>query len=144
MIVIKNRLIPFGDYTSINLFGIVFTKVEMSEKSINHERIHTAQFLELASVTAIVVFILRLLFGISGWWFLTSFITYYAWYIFEYMWISVMHSKQLCAYGDVSFEEEAYANDTNMEYIKQRNAFAWWKYRACESNHKDKDKDCCN
>ena len=144
MIVIKNRLIPFGGYTSINLFGIVFTKVEMNEKSINHERIHTAQFLELSIVTALIIFILRMVFGISAWWFLTSFFTYYIWYIIEYMIISIMHNKQSCAYRDVSFEEEAYANDDNLNYLDNRNVFAWWKYRECESNHKNKDKDCCN
>lgn len=144
MIIIKNRLIPFGDYTSINLFGIVFTKVEMSERSINHERIHTAQFLELTIVSAFILFIIMLITNMSAWWLLLSLLTYYIWYGVEYMIIRIMHNKQVCAYHDISFEEEAYEHDDNLNYLDERVVFAWWKYQRCESNHKSNDKDCCN
>ena len=65
MIVIKNKFIPFGSYTTINLFGIVFTKEEMTKKIINHERIHTIQMLELALVVSIIVLTLIVFFNIS-------------------------------------------------------------------------------
>ena len=38
MIIIHTRHFPFGNYTTINLFGILF---------INHERIHTKQMKEM-------------------------------------------------------------------------------------------------
>ena len=142
MLVIKNNLIPFGRYTSMNLFGIIFTKVEIDEKTINHERIHAYQMLELDSVVAIIIFALIYFAGISSWWLLTACFAYYVWYIIEYMWISVMHNTQFCSYMDVSFEEEAYANDKDFSYIISRKPFAWIKYIACESNHPD-GKDCC-
>ena len=55
-----------------------------------------------------------------------------------------MHNKQLCAYKDISFEEEAHANDDNLDYINNRKIFSWCKYLKSESNHKRSDKDCCN
>ena len=61
MIIVKNKIIPFGSYTTINLFGILFTKSDyLSPTTINHERIHTKQMLELLIVG------------------------YYLWYIIEY------------------------------------------------------------
>lgn len=144
MIVIKNKLIPFGTYTSINLFGIVFTKEDMTEKSINHERIHSVQLFEIALVSAIIIGLIVYLTNASYWWLLMSLPIYYVWYCFEYMWVSIMHNKQVCAYEDISFEEEAYANDDDLNYIRTRKPFAWFKYIESESNHKSKNKNCCN
>ena len=55
MIVIKNNFIPFGSYTAMNLFGIVFTKEEANEKMLNHEKIHSVQIIEMAIVAAIII-----------------------------------------------------------------------------------------
>lgn len=41
MRVIKTKHFPFGGYKAINLFGIVFTKGELSNRELNHEAIHT-------------------------------------------------------------------------------------------------------
>lgn len=143
MIVIKNKFIPFGVYTTMNLFGIIITKTKLNDKIINHERIHTMQMLEVAIVVACIISALIVFADISAWWLLISCPTYYIWYVIEYMWIRIMHDKQVCAYKDVSFEEEAHANDDNLDYIKNRKLFTWIKYLACESNHND-DKNCCN
>lgn len=32
-------------------------------------------------------------------------------------------------YRYVSFEREAYGNETNLDYLKTRKHYAWWKYR---------------
>lgn len=143
MIVIKNKFIPFGTYTTMNLFGIIITKVELNDEIINHERIHSVQMLEVASVVACIIGVLVTVADVSAWWLLMSCPTYYIWYVIEYMWISVMHDKQVCAYRDISFEEEAHANDNNLNYLKNRTPFAWIKYLACESNHNN-DRNCCN
>ena len=37
MRVIKTKHFPFGGYKAINLFGIVFTKGELSNRELNHE-----------------------------------------------------------------------------------------------------------
>lgn len=105
MIIVKNKIIPFGSYTTINLFGILFTKSDyLSPTTINHERIHTKQMLELLIVG------------------------YYLWYIVEYIIVRFCHKKQNNAYRDISFEEEAHNNDDNLHYIDNRKHFAWWKY----------------
>ena len=105
MIIVKNKIIPFGSYTTINLFGILFTKSNyLSPATINHERIHTKQMLELLIVG------------------------YYLWYIIEYIIVRFCHKKQNDAYHDISFEEEAHNNDNNLHYLDNRKHFAWWKY----------------
>ncbi len=105
MIIVKNKIIPFGSYTTINLFGILFTKSDyLSPTTINHERIHTKQMLELLIVG------------------------YYLWYIIEYIIVRFCYKKQNAAYHDISFEEEAHNNDTNLHYLDDRKHFAWWKY----------------
>lgn len=105
MIIVKNKIIPFGSYTTINLFGILFTKSDyLSPITINHERIHTKQMLELFIVG------------------------YYLWYIIEYIIVRFCHKKQNDAYYDISFEEEAHNNDNNLHYLDNRKHFAWWKY----------------
>lgn len=105
MIIVKNKIIPFGSYTTINLFGILFTKSDyLNPTTINHERIHTKQMLELLMVG------------------------YYLWYIIEYIIVRFCHKKQNDAYHDISFEEEAHNNDNNLHYLDNRKHFAWWKY----------------
>lgn len=106
MIVIKNKLIPFGGYKSINLFGILFTKSDLTEKALNHERIHTAQMKE------------------------TLFIGFYLWYIIEYLIIRLFNLKdsQHNCYHEVSFEEEAYNNEMDFNYLINRKHYSWFKY----------------
>ena len=48
MICIKNNLTPFKGYKAINLFGIVFTREDLTDKEKNHERIHSLQIVESA------------------------------------------------------------------------------------------------
>ena len=50
MKIIYNRLIPFGRFFAINLFGVLFVKgrkEQVTEVDLNHELIHTAQMKEL-------------------------------------------------------------------------------------------------
>lgn len=134
MIVIKNKLIPFGDYDSINLFGILFTKTNMDKIDINHESIHTEQIIDCIVIGIIIVSILKLIFGISGLWVLLSPITFYILYGLEYICIRLFHKKQNDAYHDVSFEEEAYNNQEDLDYTKYREMFTWIKYIKLKSN----------
>ena len=116
MKVIKNTWFPFGPYSTINLFGFLFTKSSyLSERTINHEAIHSAQMKEML------------------------YIPFYLWYGIEYIIIGVYDiiagwRSQNKRYHDISFEEEAYANQDDMEYLKNRKRFAWWKYLKLGSN----------
>lgn len=110
MKIIYNKIIPFGNYDIINLFGILFSKVKnISEYDINHEDIHTEQMKEM------------------------GYIFFYLWYCIEYLLIRIFHKKQGDAYRDVSFEEEAYNNDHNLDYIKTRKHYSWIKYIKVKS-----------
>ena len=105
MILVKNKWFPFGNYKAINICGIVFYKGDnLSDKTINHEKIHTKQMIELL------------------------FIFFYLWYGIEYLIIRLFHKKQNDVYHDVSFEEEAHNNDDNLNYIDTRKHYAWFKY----------------
>ena len=109
---IYNKIIPFGNYAVINIFGLLFTKLKILNKyAINHESIHTEQMKEL------------------------GYIFFYLWYIVEYLLIRLFHKKQGDTYSDVSFEEEAHRNDQNLEYLKTRKRYAWLKYVKVKSNN---------
>ena len=101
MRVIKTKHFPFNGYKAINLFGIIFTKGELSNKELNHEMLY---------------------------------IFFYIWYGIEYLIIRLFHIKQHDAYKDVSFEEEAYNNDDNLNYISERKHYTWTKYLGINSS----------
>lgn len=126
--IIKNKIIPFGNYIAINLFGIIFTKVKLNEIDINHENIHTRQMLEISVVSTFIILCLIKIFNISAWWLLLAIPSYYIIYCIEYLCIRPLHTKQNCAYHDISFEEEAHNNDNNLDYLKSRKYFSWIKY----------------
>lgn len=104
MKVIKTKHFPFGGYKAINIFGIIFTKKELSERELNHELIHTKQMKEML------------------------YLFFYLWYGIEYLIIRIFHDTQHSAYRDISFEEEAYNNEADLNYINTRKHYAWSKY----------------
>lgn len=129
MIIIYNNLIPFQYYTVINIFSILFTrKKKITEKIINHEKIHSAQMLELGIVGILILLIFSSIFNFSFLYSLFGICTFYIWYCLEYIFIRLFHKKQNDAYHDVSLEEEAYINDDNLNYLKTRKHFNWFKY----------------
>ena len=60
--IIKNNIIPFGGYKVINLFGLIFTKSDLTDEDKNHENIHSVQILECAIAFAILI---SILFGLE-------------------------------------------------------------------------------
>lgn len=134
MIVIKNKFIPFKGYETINLFGILFTRGDVDDIEYNHESIHTVQFIECMILSMVIITILSAIFNFSLLWVLLSIPMYYIQYGLEYIIIRCFHKKQGDAYHDVSFEEEAYANEQNLNYNNTRTPFAWIKYIKLKSN----------
>lgn len=107
MKIIRNNIIPFKGYKAMNLFGILFVRedAKLTEVDINHEAIHSAQFKELL------------------------WIFYYPIYLIEWL-IRVLFSKDRFthkAYRNISFEQEAYKNEDNLDYLKTRKLFAMWR-----------------
>jgi hypothetical protein len=73
----------------------------MPSKTINHESIHWEQQLEMLIIP------------------------FYIWYIIE--WILKLLVYGNAAYENLSFEREAYENDMDPEYLKNRKMYAWIK-----------------
>ena len=113
MKIIYNKIIPFKGFLAINLFGFLFARKKLTEVDINHEKIHTAQMKEM------------------------GYIFFYLWYFIEYLLIRLFHKKQGNAYHDISFEEEAYTNQYNYSYLKNRKHYAWIKFIKIRSYKED-------
>ncbi len=86
-------------------FIIINGKKHKSNKTLlNHEMIHIWQQLE----TFIFLFYLQ--------------------YFVEYLYHRLKGKNHYDAYYSISMEQEAYKNEDNLEYLKSRRLWAWWKY----------------
>ena len=105
MIIIRNNIIPFPGFAAINLFGILFVRknVTVTDRMINHEKIHTAQMKEML------------------------FIFFYIWYLVEWI-VRLFINGPEDAYYNIGFEQEAYKNDDDLGYLGTRKHFSWFKY----------------
>ena len=105
MKVIRNKVIPFGRYKAINLFGVLFVRkgVKVNQQMLNHEEIHSKQMKEL--------------------WY----ILFYVWYLIEWL-IRLFQYKGKKAYRNISFEREAYDYDWYMYYMIERKPYTFLKY----------------
>lgn len=103
MRIIRNKYIPFKRFKAINLFGVIFTRkdITLSCRVLNHEKIHTAQMKEML------------------------YIGFYVWYIIEWLIRLFMKGN---AYRNISFEKEAYKHQNELDYDKLRNRFEWLKH----------------
>lgn len=105
MPVIINKILPIGkNFYAINLFGIIFAKGECCSKTLNHEKIHTRQMLELLVLP------------------------FYVLYITEWVIRLIRSKNSYKAYSNISFEKEAYQNENNLNYLKKRKLFSFLHY----------------
>ena len=107
---IYNKIIPFKGFLAINLFGIIFARKPLSKIDINHEKIHTEQMKELLYVPFYILYILEYIIR----WFIQFF----------KMSLPDLHK----IYRLISFEQEAYKYETDLEYLKNRKRYNWIKY----------------
>ena len=86
---------------AITLGPIVISRGELSEQTKRHETIHFQQYLELLFIGFIILYplfwVMNLLKGMKG--------------------------RE--AYYSIPFELEAYANDSNLNYLKTRKRYRW-------------------
>jgi hypothetical protein len=125
MKIIRNKYIPFPGYKAINLLGVLFVKnnAKIDEVTINHESIHSAQIAEV--MIASVPFALLLWLFTNVWLGLLLVIaSYYLWYVIEWL----IRLPKGNAYKNISFEREAYANQDDLSYLKNRKRFDFAKY----------------
>jgi hypothetical protein len=107
MKIVYNKYIPFKGFYAINLFGTYFVRKEyegnsVPESTLNHEAIHTAQMKEM------------------------GYIFFYIWYFIEWLVRLVINNKE--AYRSISFEQEAYNNEDNYNYLDNRKYYSWFKH----------------
>lgn len=107
MKIIYNRFIPLKGFKPINLCGVVLARQEyqpLSDTTIRHKSIHTAQMRELLYIGFYILYILE-------WTFLL---------------IRQIYTGQN-ARRNISFEKEAYAKQRRKTYLRTRKHFAQWR-----------------
>jgi len=107
MIIIAQNVLKNTKINGITLFPFIIlrnTKDRFNKILINHEKIHLRQQIEMLVVP------------------------FYIWYILEYSIRYLQVRNKQNAYRNISFEREAYENDSNLDYIKKRKWYAFIKY----------------
>ena len=106
MILISKYIVPKG-FLGITIFPFIFLKektLKADKTLINHEKIHLIQQAEM-----LLIFFF-LIYGIE--WFLKF----------------LKHKNGYLAYKNLSFEREAYQNENDFNYIKNRKFWAFVNY----------------
>ena len=125
---IVNNIIPFEGFVSTTIWPFVFVRKSEEKKydsvADNHENIHGEQQKEMLATGALMGGALMILTG-SLWWLLLL-PAFFWWYLIEYALRSMFGTGN--AYRNISFEREAYANEKDFDYIRNRRPFAWLGY----------------
>jgi hypothetical protein len=107
MIIVCQNLLKNTKINGITLYPFIFIKNPEDKKNsvlINHEKIHLKQQLEL-----LIIF-------------------FYLAYVIEYYYHLIKLKNGHQAYLAISFEREAFAHELDLEYLKKRKVWGFWKY----------------
>ena len=105
-LIVTKYLIPKG-YRGLAIFPFVFAKYSSDKENpvfVNHERIHLRQQLELLILP------------------------FFIWYFLEFLVRLIQYKSWNLAYGNISFEKEAYSNEKDLGYLKRRSFWSFLKY----------------
>ncbi|MFH4966250.1 hypothetical protein V8G69_14710 [Gaetbulibacter sp. M235] len=106
MIICSRYLVPKG-YVGLTIFPFIFLKNKAFKKEtalLNHEYIHLKQQLEFLIIP------------------------FYVWYGLEFLLRLLQYKNWNLAYKNISFEREAFANEYNSKYLKERGFWQFLKY----------------
>ncbi|MGQ1929468.1 hypothetical protein [Ornithobacterium rhinotracheale] len=106
MLIINTKWLA-KNVNAMAVFPFIFLKektLKSDVRLINHECIHLKQQVELLIVP------------------------FYIWYFLEYLYHYIRLKDSYRAYRSISFEREAYANEHDFLYLKNRNLWGFWKY----------------
>lgn len=129
--------ILLAGYSTITLMAWVFTKLnkeEVQQSTINHECTHARQWIELTVVSGLLIWIALLVWDYSACWLVLSALTFYVWYVLEYLvrrFIGIFRNGkngQKAAYRLVSFEQEARLAEKDNNYLENSTYFAWLRF----------------
>ena len=121
------RTFLMDGFSVITLAAWVLTncsKKEINQSIINHECVHSKQWIECTVISAIVIWLLMAIFNISCWWMLLSLIAFYVLYGLEYL-IRRWNNTADEAYKKISFEREARMAETDNCYLENSGYFMW-------------------
>lgn len=105
-LIVAKYLIPKG-YRGMAVFPFVILKYDTDKQNavfVHHEKIHLRQQLELLVIP------------------------FYVFYVLEYAIRLIQYKNKELAYRNISFEREAYANETHLNYLKNRPFFGFLNY----------------
>ena len=105
-LIVAKYLIPKG-FSGLTVFPFVFVKHSIDKSNsyfINHEKIHLRQQLELLILP------------------------FFLWYGIEYVIRLFQYKNGYLAYKNICFEREAYGNESNLKYLKNRKFFKFIDY----------------
>lgn len=124
-------LLAFTSCHTIALTWFVLSKRDedkTDQVDRNHETIHAMQWTEVTMLMGSILFALILVFDLSLLWLMLSPIAYYIIYVLE--WLCKLPFGN--AYKSISFEQEAYANDEDINYCENRQLFSGWMKKICK------------
>jgi hypothetical protein len=105
-LIVAKYLIPKG-YRGMAVFPFVVMKYGLDKTNeifVNHEKIHLKQQKEM------------LIFP------------FFIWYFLEYLVRLIQYKNKDLAYRNISFEREAYTNEEDLDYLKNRSLFGFLNY----------------
>lgn len=142
MIKIENWMIPFVGYKMMTAWPFLFVRDDLmtppSDIDFNHEEIHGRQQKEMLVVGAVIGVFLAAMN--CGWWSLLACPIYFYWYVLEWIIrLIVTGFSQTKAYYNISFEQEAYSHEGEMDYYKKRRPFSWLSYLLKQKNYENED-----
>lgn len=135
------KFLLFDGYTTIMLFGFIFTKYKkLMPSTLRHEKIHCKQYED-----CLIAFLLPfILLGIlhSWWWMILYPLMFYILYGIEWAISMIYNTIRMLivdkrfhpirandkTYYASAFEMEAYDNEGKIDYLKTRKRFAFIKY----------------
>ncbi len=106
MIIVFKHLF-YRNYVGLSLWPFIIIKdLHLKEDTvlINHEKVHLKQQQELLIIP------------------------FYIWYLLEWLFRCLWYLDSYRAYQNISFEREAYMNEKNMDYLRNRKPFGFLRY----------------
>lgn len=105
-LIVAKYLIPKG-YRGMAVFPFILIKYYKDQVNaifLNHEKIHLRQQIEMLILP------------------------FFVWYILEFFIRFIQYKNKDLAYRNISFEREAYAKETDLNYLEKRSLFQFLHY----------------
>lgn len=106
IVIVAKYLIPNG-FSGMAIFPFIFLKEKKQRQNpvmILHEKIHLRQQAELLVLP------------------------FFVWYLFEFFFRLMQYKDSTLAYENISFEREAYANESQAGFLEQRKFWNFLNY----------------